>query len=106
MSSLDLQIDTSIAKKLVELWGGRVPTWEEFKQASKERRVRVNKGIASKTLETSAKLGSEPKTFWIIYGVIVPWLMCWRTAIRQGDMSGKRVSLHALGLALAKSRAS
>ena len=75
MPSLDEQIDAGIARQLIDNWGGRLPTWDEFKQASREGRVSVNKGIASKTLSISATVGAAPRIYWVIYGIIVPWLM-------------------------------
>jgi hypothetical protein len=33
-------------RRLLEAWGGRLPTWEEFKKASRRGEVRVHKTIA------------------------------------------------------------
>ncbi|MGB6822697.1 MAG: hypothetical protein WBE21_11505, partial [Candidatus Acidiferrales bacterium] len=33
-------------KELSEMWGGRMPTWEEFKSAHRQGSVRTNKRLA------------------------------------------------------------
>jgi hypothetical protein len=37
--SVSQALDNSIAADLKKLWGGRFPTWEEFKDANKAGRV-------------------------------------------------------------------
>jgi hypothetical protein len=60
------KIDDGITDDLIKLWGGRLPTWEEFKAANKRGRVRANKNIGIKAIG----LQGVPKSFWILYGVL------------------------------------
>jgi hypothetical protein len=55
--------------KLKRLWGGRLPTWEEFKQARKEGRVGTDEAVANRAL------GLLPRAWYIIYGILTPWGM-------------------------------
>ena len=58
-----------IVEDLAKMWGGRMPTWSEFKQANEEGRVRVNKTIAARAIFAE----EVPFPFKIIYGVITLW---------------------------------
>src|SRR5260221_3004853 len=51
------------------MWGARMPTWEEFKQASKDGRVRVNKSVANNAIFARG----VPKVHTIMFGVITLW---------------------------------
>jgi hypothetical protein len=66
MRDIVRELDDRIANDLKTLWGGRLPSWEEFKEASKTHRVRTNKGIASKGIF----LRGVPKSYQIIFGII------------------------------------
>ncbi len=48
MKTPSQRIAENAVKDMRELWGGRFPTWEEFKEANKDGRVRVNKDLANK----------------------------------------------------------
>ena len=64
------QIAQSAAQGLKEMWGGDLPTWEDFKKASKNGRVRTNKTVAAEAIH----MKDIPKAYFIIYGVITLWL--------------------------------
>lgn len=64
------QIAESAVKELKEMWGGNLPTWEDFKKASKNDRVRANKTVAAEAIH----MKGIPKAYFIIYGVITLWL--------------------------------
>ena len=66
MRDIAREIDDGMANDLKKLWGGRLPTWEEFKEASKNHRVKTNKGIASKAIF----LRGVPKSHQITFGII------------------------------------
>ncbi len=66
MRDIPREIDDSIASDLKKIWGGRLPTWDEFKIASKAGRVRTNKGIASKAIF----LRGVPISHQIIFGIV------------------------------------
>lgn len=61
-------IDNGIARDLQNLWGGRFPTWEEFKAANQAGRVRTNKGIGIKAIG----LKGVPRSSWFFFGVATP----------------------------------
>jgi len=63
--------NASIVKSLCESWGGRLPTWEEFKQVNAAGQVRANKSIALHAIWSRG----IPKTWVIIYGIVTPWTM-------------------------------
>jgi hypothetical protein len=62
------ELENSITNNLKTLWGGRLPTWDEFKTASKAGRVRANKGIGIKAVG----LKGIPRSFWLLFGVVTP----------------------------------
>ena len=64
------QIAESAVKELKEIWGGTLPTWKDFKKASKNGRVRANKTVAAQAIH----MKGIPKAYFIIYGVITLWL--------------------------------
>lgn len=63
------QIAQSAVQDLKEMWGGNLPTWEDFKNASKNGRVRSNKTVAAEAIH----MEGIPKAYLIIYGVITLW---------------------------------
>lgn len=63
------RVTNTIAEEVTKMWGGRTPTWEEFKQASRDGRVRVNKSIAAQAIF----LKGMPIAYKILYGVITIW---------------------------------
>jgi len=66
---LSEEIDKLVVTNLTANWGGQLPTWEEFKQAKADGRVRVNKSVATKTLFWKG----VPKTFQLLFGIVVPY---------------------------------
>lgn len=64
------QIAQSSIQDLKEMWGGNLPTWEDYKQAYKNGHVRANKTVASQAIN----MKGIPKAFFIIYGIITMWL--------------------------------
>ena len=44
------QIAQSAVQDLKKMWGGNLPTWEDFKKASKNGRVKANKSTAAKAI--------------------------------------------------------
>ncbi len=67
---LNQQVAEMAAQSLMQAWGGRMPTWDEYKYAVKQGRVRVNKTVAAEAISIQ---GFAPKSFVIIYGFLVPW---------------------------------
>jgi hypothetical protein len=72
LERLDAAIYAKTMDDLKRLWSGRLPTWQEFKQAEDAGRVKTNKTIAQKAL---CSLPGIPKGWYILYGVITPWAM-------------------------------
>ena len=68
--SMNQQIRESAASDLRNAWGGRWPTWDEFKSASENGRVQVNKTIAAEAV----RLPPVPAIYRILYGVITLWI--------------------------------
>lgn len=64
------QITESTVKEMKEIWGGNLPSWEDFKKASKDGRVRANKTVAAQAIH----MKGIPKAYFIIYGIITLWL--------------------------------
>src|SRR5271156_2849122 len=62
----------SITNDLVNAWGGRLPTWAEYKIANKSGRVRANKNIGMKAIY----LQGVPRGFLFLFGIVTPWGMC------------------------------
>jgi hypothetical protein len=65
--SLEQSLSATITKKLIEAFGGRLPTWEEFRQASKHGRVRGSTSLAFYTMWWSGM----PTGYAIFYGFFV-----------------------------------
>jgi hypothetical protein len=65
--SLEQSLSATITKKLIEAFGGRLPTWEEFKQASRYGRVRGSTSLAFYTMWWSGM----PTGYAIFYGFFV-----------------------------------
>jgi hypothetical protein len=65
--SLEQTLYATITKKLIEAFDGRLPTWEEFKQASQHGRVRGSTSLAFYTMWWSGM----PTGYAIFYGFFV-----------------------------------
>lgn len=59
-----------VMRSLLEMWGERMPTWEEFKQANAGGRVSTDKSIALHAIHWRG----VPKTWMVIYGILTPWI--------------------------------
>lgn len=44
------QIAQSAVQEMKEMWGGNLPTWEDYKKASKNGRVRANKTVSAQAI--------------------------------------------------------
>ena len=64
------QVALSVVQDMKEMWGGNLPTWEDFKQALKNGRVRANKTVAVQAIQ----MKGIPKAYFIMYGIITLWL--------------------------------
>lgn len=51
------------------MWGGRLPTWEEFLAASKRGRVGINKTVAAQAIH----MKGMPKAYGVAYGIVILW---------------------------------
>lgn len=60
------QIANSVAEDLRNLWGGKMPTWDDFKTAAKKGRVKANKTVAAQVINKKG----IPIAYSIIYGVL------------------------------------
>jgi hypothetical protein len=69
--NVDLLVHESVMRELRERWGGRLPTWDEFKKARKVGGVTINKGIAQKAIS----IPGVPKAYYWVYGVVTPCAM-------------------------------
>lgn len=69
MTTMTQQVNELAAKDLTELWGGRLPTWEEFKEASQGGRVRVNKTVAAQAIHWKGM----PTAMMVLYGIVTMW---------------------------------
>jgi hypothetical protein len=69
METIIQQINARAAANLQKMWGGRTPTWEEFKEASRGGRVRVNKSVANIAIHWHGM----PKSHMILFGIITLW---------------------------------
>jgi hypothetical protein len=65
------EINRGVAQDLKKSWGGRFPTWQEFKAANKAGRVRVNKNVGMKAIHFKG----IPRGFWLPFGILTPWGM-------------------------------
>lgn len=63
------QIANLTVRQLQEAWGGRLPTWEEFKVASKNGGVIVDKTVALSAIN----LQGMPRGPAVFYGVVTMW---------------------------------
>ncbi len=68
------KINASTVSELIKMWGN-IPSWEDFKQASKEGRLRISKPIALKYIYTTL----VPKSYRILFGIIT--MSLWVLAI-------------------------
>jgi len=64
------QIAQSAVQEMKQLWGGNLPTWEDYKIAYKNGRVRANKTVAAEAIH----MNGIHKAYLIIYGVITLWI--------------------------------
>ena len=69
MSTITQQINELTVKEMMEKWGGSLPSWEEFKLAVNGGRVKANKTIAAKAIQTQ----NVPKLSFFLYGVVTLW---------------------------------
>ena len=69
MATMNQQVNELAVKDLTNLWGGRLPNWEEFKEASREGRVRVNKTIAAQAIHWKGM----PTAMMFLYGIVTMW---------------------------------
>jgi hypothetical protein len=67
LEQLDAAIYAMTMDDLRHLWGDRLPTWQEFKQAEDAGRVKTDKTIAQRAL---CSLPGIPKGWYILYGII------------------------------------
>lgn len=68
--SLNRQIAEIAAQDLAAKWGGRLPTWEEFKAASRAGRVASNKTVAAEAIW----LTGMPRLPALFYGAVTIWV--------------------------------
>jgi hypothetical protein len=74
MDRLDVSpaaINERIVNDLKKQWGGRLPTWDEFKTSHRNGRVNANKMVASRAIS----LSGMPRACYYWYGIIMPWAM-------------------------------
>lgn len=64
------QIAESAVKEMKEIWDGNLPSWEDYKNASKKGRVKANKTVAAQAIQ----MKGIPIAYFIIYGLITLWL--------------------------------
>lgn len=69
MTTMNERVNRSVVDDMKEMWGGNLPTWDDFKIASKKGRVRANKTVAAQV----TSMGAVPKPYYIIYGVMTLW---------------------------------
>lgn len=67
---MNSKIAQSAVQEMKDMWGGNLPTWEDFKNASKNGRVRANKTVAAQAIN----IKGISKAYFIIYGIITLWL--------------------------------
>jgi hypothetical protein len=56
------QLAQSAVQEMKQLWGGNLPTWEDYKIAYKNGRVRANKTVAAEAIH----MKGIPKAYLII----------------------------------------
>jgi hypothetical protein len=62
------EINFGVAQDLKKSWGGRFPSWQEFKAANKSGRVRTNKNVGIKAIHFKG----IPRGFWLLFGIVTP----------------------------------
>lgn len=67
--SFNQQSANLTVRQLQEAWGGRLPTWDEFKAASKNGGVVVDKTVALSAIN----LQGMPRGPAVFYGVVTMW---------------------------------
>ncbi|GER02316.1 hypothetical protein JCM17845_29390 [Iodidimonas gelatinilytica] len=80
MTTMNQQVNELVVKDLTELWDGRLPTWDEFKEASHEGRVRVNKTVAAQAIHWKG----IPTVMVVLYGIITIWAAFLLTPVMIG----------------------
>jgi CheY-like chemotaxis protein len=78
----------STVKALCEMWGDRLPTWEEFRQAKEVGRLRTDKSVALHAIHWRG----VPKAWMVIYGILTPWAACLVVPITVGMYFIRNVS--------------
>lgn len=68
--SIDEAVARSAASQLKEAWGGRLPTWDEYRAAVKAGAVQANRTIALHASRT-APVSIIAR---VLYGIALPWL--------------------------------
>ncbi|MDA8137570.1 MAG: hypothetical protein M0036_02850 [Desulfobacteraceae bacterium] len=63
------QIAQSAVQDMKDIWGGNLPSWDEYKKAYNSGRVRANKTVAAQAIN----LRGIPKAYFILYDVITLW---------------------------------
>ena len=64
-------IDEGIVRDLNKLWGGRLPTWAEYKAAKRAGRIKTNKGVAQRAVNQRG----VPAYYSIMFGIVTPGAM-------------------------------
>jgi hypothetical protein len=59
----------AIVNEMKMLWGGELPSWQEFRAAAKSGRVSANRTIAAGAIH----MNGMPKPYSIIHGIITLW---------------------------------
>lgn len=68
------RIAENAVKDMRELWGGRLPTWDEFKKANNQGRVRVNKDLANNLILMRRASGGVSKAYILVFGSVILWV--------------------------------
>jgi hypothetical protein len=69
--NVDRMIDERVVLDLNKLWGGRLPTWAEYKVAKQAGRIKTNKGVAQRAVNERG----VPAYYSILFGTVTPWAM-------------------------------
>lgn len=68
--SLNRQVAEQIASDMKSEWGDRFPSWREFKAASREGRIQVNRTVAAEAISWV----QVPTPYRIFYGFVTMWI--------------------------------
>jgi hypothetical protein len=69
--NVDRMTDERVVRDLNKLWGGRLPTWAEYKVAKRAGRIKTNKGVAQRAINQHG----VPVYYRIMFGGLIPWAM-------------------------------